>query len=271
MEVAEKKTITVYHGTTIEDAEKILSAIDASKGSGEFGAGLYTVFSLPQALHIAQYYWDAEQKYLKGKTGIAVVAIDIALKDWEEWVRQGEVLCYQTEVALPGIPLPTEMQAWSVEEYANGDDKGRDRGWAIIIGPIKDRATPYLQAVFGSQAQKGLKRAKRAVVSSQKAQKAIGRGEYSGAEAREGMGTLNQTLSANDVLSTFMARAAEFTGQGERSKFVTQVFGGFNAEDLPGGKEGRALIKFLKERGLETTETTPDGVIYDYIRKGLPN
>lgn len=270
MEVIEKKTITVYHGTTIEDAEKILSGVDTGKGSGEFGAGLYTVFSLPQALHIAQYYWDAEKKYLKGKTGIAVVALDISLKDWQEWVQQEEVLCYQMDVALPGIPLPTEMHEWSTGEYADGEDKGLDRGRAVIIGPIKDRATPYLQAVFGSQAQKGLKRAKRAVVSSQKAQTALGRGEYSGAEAKEGMGTLNQTLSAHDVLSAFMARAAECTSQGERTKFVLQVFGGFNAENLPDGKEGRALIKFLKEQGLATKETTPDGVIYDYIQKGLP-
>lgn len=269
MDGGNKKTITVYHGTTIEDAAMILSGIKTSKGYGEFGEGLYTVFSLPQALYIAQYYWDSERKYLQNKTGIAVVSIEIPIEHWEGWIKQGAILCYQTNAALPGIPLPATMQEWSTEEYAENEDKGKDRGWAVIIGPIKDKATPYLQAVFGRQAQEGLKHAKKAVVSSQKAQTAIGRGEYPGSEAVEGMGTLDKPLNAEDVLSMFKEKAADFKSQGERMNFVTRVFGGFNAENLPDRKEGRALIRFLKEQGLETTETTPDGAIYDYIKKGL--
>lgn len=269
MDDGNKKRITVYHGTTIEDAGKILSGIKPSKGYGEFGQGFYTVFSQQQAFHIAQYYWDSEKRYLQGKTGVAIVSIEILTEDWEAWIAQKEILCYQTDAALPGIPLPAQMQKWSPDEYAQDEDKGKDRGLAVIIGPIKDRATPYLQAVFGSQARGGLKRAKIAMIYSLKTQTIIGRSEYPSAEAREEKGTLNQLLSADDVVAKFKASAAEYKSQAARMEFVTQVFGGFNTKDLPDGREGRALVKFLKENGLQTTETSPDGAIYDYIQKGL--
>ncbi len=269
MDYKSKKTITVYHGTTIEDAKKISSDIKIAKGYGEFGQGFYTVFSQQQAFHIAAYYWDSEKKYEQRKTGLAVVSIDIPMSYWEAWIKDGQVLCYKTEVELPGIPLPDLRQKWSKDEYAQDADKGKDRGYAVIIGPIKDRSTPYLQAVFGSRARTGLQNAQVKVVATQKTNVAVGRAVYPSSEAVEEKGSLNQSLSADNVLSAFKAHAATCKSEKERFDLVNQVFGGFSSDNLPDGQDGEALIKFLKESGLKTEETTPDGVIYDYIKNGI--
>ena len=37
--------IALYHGSTIEDANKVVDGVDPSKGKGEFGQGFYTVFA----------------------------------------------------------------------------------------------------------------------------------------------------------------------------------------------------------------------------------
>jgi hypothetical protein len=137
----------LYHGTTKTAAEKITKGkVDPTEGKGEFGKGFYTVYSLSEAKHIAIYYWKAEKK---PDPQVAVVEFDIDDDAWNELLSTGvSYLKEKSERKAIKGDLRYPKNAGPLE-YAEGQDKAQSRGESMMVGAIKDRATPYVQAVMG--------------------------------------------------------------------------------------------------------------------------
>ncbi len=276
--------IALYHGTTIEAAGKVLDGVDPSKGGGEFGQGFYTVFAPEQAKHIAMYYWDKEKKYNKGATGIAVVKMSIPDNWWAALMSTGDedykvthsengrdwsMLKYQADPrenndaedgpefdgsereATEGKPWFLPRNADEDVDYQEEEDRKSDLEHDIIVGPIKDKQTPYLQVVFGAQsadyllAQDEVKRS----ISFQQTQgkTAFGTGVYDPikALASEETGSLVETTTVQ--IKRFREGLAAATDRSKRLNLLTNVFGGMQDKNIP--DEMVAVFKELKVDG----------------------
>jgi hypothetical protein len=272
--------MSLYHGTTIEDANTIVGrGIDPAKGSGEFGMGFYTVFAEAQALHIAMYYWDKEKKYEKGNTGIAVVRVDIPDEMWNGLMQQEkDVVYYDPSQAInetdPEGKKSTELTSWlpikrekmDKKYFAdNKDVKSEDRGKSIIVGPIKDPQTPYLQAVFGINIIKLLNEpvVKKEISRVQKKKGVFGKDQYGKvkevSEDRRGSLVYTASMSSKD----FEENAASKKSLEERQSYVQRLFGGMNDVNIPD-----EVAKFLSGKGIKG-ESKGD-LIFGYIKYGLP-
>jgi hypothetical protein len=272
--VSSAKVITVYHGTTLVDLGTIQrSGIDPSKGHGEYGLGFYTVFSPKQALHIAQSYWDSEERYNKELGGIAVLAIDIPLETWETLLKGGT--CYDFTLNVEGVTFPDKRVKWEDGLFAKTKDNRREnRGQTLIIGYIKAKKTPYLQAVFGTKAADLLAKCDQRPVYQKKlpAGKPIGEDRYASAEAAQEPGSFAAVPTGGEQLEAFKKGAETHKTAETRKAFVESIFGGFDDANLPddGSTDGLALVAFLKDKGLKVSEkTSPGEAIFLFINQGF--
>lgn len=270
--------VTVYHGTTIEEAAQMVKGgIDTSRGHGEFGLGFYTVFSAAQARHIARYYWDKQEKHESGDTsGTAVLVIKISLQDWQDLITDSTTVCYDyIPDYFPRVLLPDTLEKWNRQLFAQ-DETGRrtDLKRALTIGPIKDNQTPYLQAVFGKRAMSILNKAGvRSVLEDTVSSEAFGKDAYEKDSALSDLASFKASLPMPDKVKNFVAGASEAT---DRMGFVTNIFGSIEKDALPDEEspEGQTLKSFLTKNGVKANTSSDEAselelLMIAYINKGF--
>ena len=267
--------VTLYHGTTIEEAARMLAGgIDTSRGHGEFGLGFYTVFSAAQARHIARYYWDIEEKHKRTKTtGTAVLVIEISLKDWQALITDPTTVCYnEIPVYFPHVLLPSKLEEWDRSSFAKGETtKGSDWNRSLTIGPVKDNQTPYLQAVFGKKAMSILNKAgTRRVLDDDTFTEAIGRSNYEQDVAEADLGSFKAPLPMADKVKKFVEGAAAAK---DRMGFVTNLFGSIDPDALPDAtsSEGETLKAFLNSKGIVASTSSAEGSVLDQLMRAYVN
>ena len=268
--------MSLYHGTTIEAKDSIVDdGIDYSCGSGEFGQGFYTVFDKKQAEHISMYYWNKEKKWENGDTGTAVVKMNIDDNDWaslmvgqeatyntkKEWFRD-RIVTGDTIPVNPDIAITeNKNEDW---DYREVEGKADATDNAIMIGPIKDPQTPYLQVVFGEEFENielnndltfedaGL---------THEAEDEIGLEETLIDEASSGLGSMAFEIGGYEAI-VYFKKFALSTPKHQRAALLRKYFGGIQGVDVP-----ETIITWLSNNGFTSTETEDKAgdIIYKYI------
>ena len=131
-EPAEKEPIEFFHGTDLATAKTLTKSTTkiAAQGKGEFGGGFYMTHDLHQAAHIADYYCASERRS-------------------DEWAVVKFAIPVESVLGLlQGRHIVDEEEAPSYYEAVKKDGNTKESPHAWTLGPIKDRATPYLQHLF---------------------------------------------------------------------------------------------------------------------------
>ena len=284
--------ITLYHGTTQENAERIADrGIDPEMGGGEFGMGFYTTFGQAQARHIAKYYWDKEKKYDTKSKGIAVVKITIPDAWWKELMASADEsrrVVHKTndlwfnsfgsplDEAKGGETLDlddTELKPredgldWMPRRTAPfeyHDQKDEDLENSIAIGKIKDPQTPYMQIVLGRDFEDILDRkdVEIEVIGEQDQGGAFGAPGYA-ADKAAGVDEIGSFAMTDAVRNrVFIEEARGPTKRADRLALLQRTVG-LNGENLD-----TTGASFLEKSGLDGDN---DGDrLYSYYDKGLP-
>lgn len=122
--------VCFYHGTSLEDAETIVSGckLDA-RGMGELGGGFYLTHDPYEAAHIGDYYCQKDKKK-KGCTKWAVVQFSIVPEQLQELGRKHV----------------------DIREYRKQDDeRSVESPYDWTVSRIVDTKTPYVQHLFAQQ------------------------------------------------------------------------------------------------------------------------
>lgn len=266
--------MSLYHGTTIEAKDTIVDGgIDYSCGSGEFGKGFYTVFDEKQAEHISMYYWNKEEKWENGDTGTAVVKMNIDDNDWAS-LMVGQEATYNTKkewfrdrmIAGDTIPINSEINLTENKnedwDYRDGEAKQDPTDKAIMIGPIKDPETPYLQVVLG-EAFESLD-TDLEFEDAELTHEAEGEIELEETlidEASSGLGSMAFEIGGIEAIAYFK-KIALSTPKQQRSALLNKYFGGIQGDNIPD-----SVITWLEEQGFTSTDTVDKNgeVIYKYM------
>ncbi|MBN2730581.1 MAG: hypothetical protein JXR53_15260 [Bacteroidales bacterium] len=148
-------------------------------------------------------------------------------------------------------------------EYQDTEDNEDNLDKDIIVGPIKDAQTPYLQVVFGERSSSHLLISAEVINTLEWSEDFNGPilpCRYPRAEAAEGLGSLVRTEA---VKTAEFIEGAE-NQSGNRLNFVTKTLGGYNNDDIPD-----AVDQWLQ--GKHITGDDKGERMYKYIKSGIPD
>jgi len=271
--------MSFFHGTTMENAAKIVSKIEPNQGKGEFGQGFYTVFSLSQAKHIAQHYWNQEAKRQENSKGIAVVKIDFADEYWESimkgegaelWRKEdkGFITDRSEEQANKEKQKPEKnisisklpQKIVNSVEYRQADEHNKDLEKEVIIGPIKDAQTPYLQVVFGVKSISYLNsKSQRSDVWQLPKENMEGTSELRN-EGKEHLGALgaSEYMRVEEFKSKFNLEASG----AEKQALLMKCFGASFTDNIP-----EEVVHYLIEKGVHGKEKGE--IVFNFCKYGI--
>jgi hypothetical protein len=158
--------MSLFHGTTLKSARAIKEkGVNTQLGKGEFGQGFYTVYSEVQAKHIILYYYQKElaKRNQQPDGNVAVVKFEINDNEWELLLRNGvhyrdkqeeeEEEEEKEEIDEDDVDNKLPSTKETIEYAEREDQKKENRGQVLMVGKIKDKQTPYIQAVFGENSE----------------------------------------------------------------------------------------------------------------------